>query len=331
MKIQSYSIVIVGAGLSGMMAARTLQAQGFEDLLLLESASVVGGRMASKTVGEGKFDYGAQFFTIRSMLLKEQANEWLKKGWIKHWFGEPYGRYTSVDGMCNLAVRISEGLPIKFEAEVCSIAKIKTGFELTLSSGQVIIAKSLILTAPAPQLKVMLEKEIALDYGELPYLLTQRFYPSLIAVFQLKNPTRWESSGHLDDGLPINIERMVDHQLKGISSIPTVSVYMRGPWSEEYYDKADDVIWPRIMEQVGKHIHLEDIIKKELIRWRYAEAASVVRKPFLDAGLIHPLLIAGDAYLSPQDQAGRTRLESAFLSGIAAGEELGRRLQDTVE
>jgi renalase len=47
-----------------------------------------------------------------------------------------------------------------------------------------------------------------------------------------------------------------------------------------------------------------------------------LRQPFLNTNLEHPLLVAGDAFLQPEDTAGRTRLESAFLSGIAVGEEL---------
>ncbi|MBN1666669.1 MAG: NAD(P)-binding protein, partial [Anaerolineales bacterium] len=54
--------LILGAGMSGLMAANRLQQAGVETLLL-EKARGVGGRMATRRFGGGVFDHGAQFFT----------------------------------------------------------------------------------------------------------------------------------------------------------------------------------------------------------------------------------------------------------------------------
>jgi hypothetical protein len=50
-------IVIVGAGLTGIMAAKD---QGYE-VLLMDKGKSVGDRMATRRLDSGKVDHGAQF------------------------------------------------------------------------------------------------------------------------------------------------------------------------------------------------------------------------------------------------------------------------------
>ena len=56
------SVVIIGAGLSGLYAAQRLEKQGIQDYILLEARSRLGGRLLSETVGEARFDLGATWY-----------------------------------------------------------------------------------------------------------------------------------------------------------------------------------------------------------------------------------------------------------------------------
>ena len=58
-------VVIVGAGLAGLMAGRTLAAAGHE-LVLVDKGRSPGGRLATRRIGAAALDHGAQFFTVRS-------------------------------------------------------------------------------------------------------------------------------------------------------------------------------------------------------------------------------------------------------------------------
>lgn len=58
-------IVIVGAGLSGLVAARSLAASG-HDVSVLDKGRGVGGRLATRRIGDAVLDHGAQFFTVRT-------------------------------------------------------------------------------------------------------------------------------------------------------------------------------------------------------------------------------------------------------------------------
>ena len=57
--------VVVGAGLSGLIAAQTMQQVGHE-VLVLDKGRSVGGRLATRRIGNATFDHGAQFFTVRN-------------------------------------------------------------------------------------------------------------------------------------------------------------------------------------------------------------------------------------------------------------------------
>lgn len=60
--MSSTSVVIVGAGLSGIYAAYLLQQQGLHDYVVLEAQSRLGGRLLSESVAEASFDLGGTWF-----------------------------------------------------------------------------------------------------------------------------------------------------------------------------------------------------------------------------------------------------------------------------
>ena len=55
--------------------------KGIEDILIVEKSRSVGGRLATRRIGEGKADHGAQFFTVRSPELQEDVESgWKRDG-----------------------------------------------------------------------------------------------------------------------------------------------------------------------------------------------------------------------------------------------------------
>ena len=58
------NIAIIGAGMAGITAARTLLKAGHK-VTLFEKSLSAGGRMATRSTLLGNFDHGAQYFTVR--------------------------------------------------------------------------------------------------------------------------------------------------------------------------------------------------------------------------------------------------------------------------
>ncbi len=119
------------------------------------------------------------------------------------------------------------------------------------------------------------------------------------------------------------MERIVDHKKKGISSQVVLSVYMTGDWSKEKKEVEDQALLDEIHQIANEYAgEGNEVMDAQLKKWKYAEAEEVVWSPYLKMGKEGRILVCGDAFLREKDEAGRTRFESAFLSGISAGESI---------
>ena len=76
--------LIVGAGLSGLVLARQLQAAG-QKVQILEKSRGFGGRIATKRVEDVAFDTGAQFITVRDERFAALTDAWRAAGFLAPW------------------------------------------------------------------------------------------------------------------------------------------------------------------------------------------------------------------------------------------------------
>ena len=79
-----HDVLILGAGLSGLKAARDLQAAG-RSVLVLDKGRGVGGRAATRRWDGVPVDHGAQFFTARSAEFRAQVADWIARGVCFEW------------------------------------------------------------------------------------------------------------------------------------------------------------------------------------------------------------------------------------------------------
>ncbi|RIK16302.1 MAG: hypothetical protein DCC51_13750 [Anaerolineae bacterium] len=77
-------ILVVGAGIAGLMAARRLCAAGFQ-VAVVEKCSGAGGRLSTVPLGSGLADSGAQFFTVRTLEFRREVDSWLAEGLVYEW------------------------------------------------------------------------------------------------------------------------------------------------------------------------------------------------------------------------------------------------------
>ncbi|UOR11105.1 NAD(P)/FAD-dependent oxidoreductase [Halobacillus amylolyticus] len=308
-----YDVAIIGSGLSGIIAAQKLH-QSNSKVLLLEKDPRVGGRLATRKFSKGKVDYGAQFFTVRSDELNQEVQDWLEKGWVKQWFGEDYPRYTSVAGMQEFSRCLAANLPLFLSRNVSYINDQGSYFLLGDEEGRVYESEQVICTMPAPQtLSLLANSPVRVAHTAQHALRALTYKSTYVGLFQFDQPTVFPENGHMDKNLPLGVERMVDHQKKGISSEAIVSIYMTADWSVNHDEEKD--ILELVRNKTASYLDFQTLVSQQLETWRYAQSADTYPQSFLQLDKEGRIFAVGDAFLRADDQAGRTRFESAFLSG----------------
>ena len=75
-------VVIVGAGISGLVAADELRAAGAH-VSVVDKGRSPGGRLATRRIGAATLDHGAQFFTVRTPAFQHRVDAWIERGLVR--------------------------------------------------------------------------------------------------------------------------------------------------------------------------------------------------------------------------------------------------------
>ena len=78
------SVIVVGAGISGVACAQALRTAGVS-VRVLERAHTVGGRMASRRLRGRPVDLGAAYFTVTDPEFAELVARWRAVGLARPW------------------------------------------------------------------------------------------------------------------------------------------------------------------------------------------------------------------------------------------------------
>jgi photolyase PhrII len=126
-------VAVVGAGIAGLAAARSLQDQGHA-VRVFERGRGAGGRAATRRREAIGFDHGAQFFTARDPAFRRQVTAWAEAGHVAPWWPRvvrlPHGtpttritRYVGVPGMSAVAGHLARDLEVIAETAVTSLSR----------------------------------------------------------------------------------------------------------------------------------------------------------------------------------------------------------------
>jgi renalase len=77
-------LLIIGAGITGLTAARALRSTT-RRVLVLEKSRGLRGRAATRRWNGLPVDHGTQFFTARSAEFITQTDDWLQRGVCFQW------------------------------------------------------------------------------------------------------------------------------------------------------------------------------------------------------------------------------------------------------
>ena len=327
-KKQAGRCVVVGAGIAGLSAARTLK-DGGVDVLVLEKNPWIGGRMSTLTLSGGVFDHGAQFFTVKDERFQPFVDHWSEHGVIQDWFhsqlirggsSNPDGfpRYCGTSGMSSLIEDLASGLEVRTEAEVTGLHVKGKLCTLTLADGGKIEADAVILTAPVPQSLALLEDNGLAVTDRDKELLNGVQYSRCITLLALLDAPK---SGLTEwGGLRISgdyIDWIADNHLKGISDRCAVTIQSMPQFSLDYWEDDDEDIARRLLDN-AKALLLAPATEWKIIRWEYAKPLQVHPFSHIAVKGAPNCLLAGDGFQG-------YRVEGAAISGMEAGQSILRQ------
>ena len=92
--VRSKSVVVVGAGISGLVCASELSQAGI-DVTVVEMGRGPGGRLATRRESGLPFDHGTQHFTCSQPQFAELVSEWVRADVVKVWNEGNFGSIHS--------------------------------------------------------------------------------------------------------------------------------------------------------------------------------------------------------------------------------------------
>ncbi len=304
------SVVIVGAGIAGLTAAGALRQAGITSVLL-DKSRVVGGRMATGTIGDARFDHGAQHFGIRSERFKLLAQPWRQAGIIREWYRtadlEP--RYAGAGGMRRIPEYMARSLDVRTKTTVERIGLLDRTVVAIDQYGGRVEASAMIITPPLPQTLALLDRSLIPIAADLRESLDAiDYHACLTAMLQLDGP------GGLPDGhlsaVDASVAWMADNAHKGTSGLPAVTVHSTARFAADHLEAPIDAWMARLMAAAQPHLEGR-IVGSTGHRWRFAEPATTLDCDCAQLDVPVPVVLAGEVF------AG-AKIEGAAISGLAA-------------
>jgi len=298
------TVVVVGAGIAGLLVARSLRARGVP-VVVVEKSRGLGGRLATKRVGAAVFDQGAQYFTARAPRFSACVAEWRERGVVAPWPGSA-DRFMARPSMNALGKMLAEGLEVRREWHVRSVRREDAAWVLTVDGQPPLRAGRLVVTAPVPQALALF------DGGDLPPRLladlrSLRYAPCLALLFTLRGPSAVPAEGVAPSGEPVRW--IADNTKKGIApGVPAALTVHLGPvFSAEHYAKTAAELATLVLPGIARRLGA-DVADVQVHRWKFSEPTTSHPEPSVwlpDLGVG----FAGDAFGGP-------RVEGAAVSGL---------------
>jgi renalase len=311
-------VVVVGAGISGIAAARVLT-EGGREVVVLDRGRRIGGRMASRRVDGRVVDTGASYFTVSDYRFDAVVTSWEARGLARPWTDtlvvahegdlEPKPgpvRWAAPGGLRSLV----EDLAANLDVRRATVARVGPGPVV-----DDLPAAAVVLAMPDPQALRLLDP----TYGGLVAALDDPFEPVLALTASWPERAWPDVQGAFVAGDPVLAWVADDGRRRG-DGAPVLVAHSTAEFAAEHLAAPDEAAGPMAValrdvlgiatEPATTHVH----------RWTFGKPTGSREARFaLDADAL--VGVCGDAF------SDRPRVEAAYLSGRALGEELVARLR----
>jgi len=321
-------VLVVGAGLAGLTAARELRAAG-QNVVVLEKSRGLGGRAATRRWDGLPVDHGAQFFTARSSGFRSQIDEWLRQGVCFEWArglhrasfdgpqppdGDNFPRYACREGMSVLGREIagSDDSFILRERAVTGLQRDGAEWVTQTLDGAIFRSRALIMTPPPPQSAALLEAAEP-KAAEALSRITMSPCLALVARYR-RRELPWRGIQAPDHAIVSWIGHDTSKRPDLHPDTTVVVIHASPQFSAKNFNNEEAEIAAELLA-VASNLAKTDLSTPSAVflqRWRYAlggDGGNETARLFPGKA---PLVLAGDAI------AGG-KIEGAWLSGLAAG------------
>ncbi|MCX7860470.1 MAG: FAD-dependent oxidoreductase [Chloroflexus sp.] len=336
------TVAIVGAGMAGLAAACALRAAGIATVVF-EKSRGVGGRAATRRIGDCCFDHGAQYVKAPSAAVQNliaatgdavhiqrpvwtfTATNQIGPGDLAY---DDEQRWTWPSGITRLAKYLASGLDVRLETIVASIHTVGDGYRLSAASGHDLGQfDAVLLTAPAPQSAAILAAgDLAPASAALIAALHSVQYRRSISItvaFPHRPAVPWYALVNIDRHHPISwLACEHDKPGRAPEGIGLLIAQMSHEWAVAHWDELqkgtflpNDPLPPPVAEALAAMQALAGDLGAplwiDLQRWRYALPDTATPLTTMDR-----IAVAGDMV------AGQGRVHLAIEDGWRAADQI---------
>jgi renalase len=311
------TVVVIGAGLSGLVAAGELMNNGHH-VIVLDKGRSPGGRLATRRIGDATFDHGAQFFTVRSPQFQNRVDQWVDAGLVDVWCrgfagrDDGHARYATRGGMNALAKHLASGVDVRVNTLAFAVNAIDGRWSVQDDTDTRVTADAVVITTPVPQAMSLLIEHRTLVPREL-WEVT--YHPTLGLLVAIDGDSAVPAPGGVQDGDEL-FSMISDNRAKGISTAGALTFHANSQWSHDHYDRPNEELHDELLAAAQRWIGDATVVETQLKKWRFATPKTLWPEPCCPiVGGPGPLVLAGDAY-------GSAKVEGAYLSGWAAAQSV---------
>lgn len=335
-------VAVIGAGIAGLFAARTLQDHGLK-VSVFEKSRGAGGRMSTRRTDELYFfDHGAQYFTVRDSRFATYVAAWQQQGVVAKWQqaasdsptpetstasasfvvlkagsvqseSTPQDRYVGTPHMNSIGKHLAVDLNLQSETQITKVVAQGANFELLDRDGKTWGPfERVILAIPAEQAAGLLPDFPAMQ-GPLGAVTMEPCWSAMIVLpdalpvdyagaFVHDSPLSWVARNSSKPGRDSKTESWVLHATPA--------------WTLAHWEDEKESVAAQLLAEFWQATGLTPTtaLFQQAHRWKYAIRQNS-NSPGPAGGLYSD---SQDTLIACGDWAMGGRVEGAFLSGMSA-------------
>lgn len=302
--------------MAGLTCAQILQSKGLRPVLF-DKGKGPSGRMATRTVkttlGDVRFDIGAQYFTARTPLFVRQVAQWVEDGIVTSWPEAGPHAWVGLPSMSSPLAAIAAAQNVNWNSFVGGISRKNDGWKLHLEQAEEGPFDVVVIALPAEQ--------------ATPLLALNETMFMLQSASSVSKPC-WCGMFAFDE--PLNSKTSIFRETS-IVSWACRNTAKPGRYGPDAWVVQADPIWSQTNLEVDQAIIAEILLSNLLAltgtsgpepifsqahRWRFSRSLGLGLGELWNSAV--GLGVCGDWLLAP-------RVEGAWLSGFGLAQRI---LQD---